>query len=82
MGAKWARLCGEVSVCAYVLRWAIVLSWARYLDGLGSTWQTMYRQEPCGGISDELCATLLLLCGSTAFVAKTVPPLCGPQVRS
>jgi hexosaminidase len=32
----------------------------RYLDGLGTTWETMYSQEPCTGISDELCNTLMM----------------------
>eukprot|EP00055_Hartaetosiga_balthica_P011792 m.55030 g.55030 ORF g.55030 m.55030 type:complete len:635 (+) comp7735_c0_seq5:74-1978(+) len=31
-----------------------------YLDGLGVTWETMYAQEPCTGIADKNCGTLLL----------------------
>ena len=25
----------------------------RYLDGLATTWQTMYMQEPCKGVAAE-----------------------------
>lgn len=31
-----------------------------YLDGLGTTWETMYVQEPCTGIPDDNCNTLML----------------------
>lgn len=31
-----------------------------YLDGLGSTWQAMYMQDPCHGIAPDACDTLVL----------------------
>ncbi|EDQ89857.1 uncharacterized protein MONBRDRAFT_18960 [Monosiga brevicollis MX1] len=30
-----------------------------YLDGLDVTWQTMYEQEPCTGMTDDQCALVL-----------------------
>ena len=42
-----------------------------YLDGLGSTWETMYRQEPCTGITDDVCAKLVLG-GGGAMWGETV----------
>ncbi|KAJ9454645.1 Beta-hexosaminidase 1 [Diplonema papillatum] len=33
---------------------------AWYLDHLDVTWETMYAQEPCTGIDDNLCDTLVL----------------------
>jgi len=42
----------------YRVLWSTDGVW--YLDGLSTTWQTMYVQEPCDGIPDDLCNTLML----------------------
>lgn len=42
----------------YRVLWSTDGVW--YLDGLGVTWQTMYVQEPCSDIPDDLCKTLML----------------------
>ena len=49
----------HVFVCAgYRCLWSTDGVW--YLDGLGTTWQTMYKQEPCAEITDEACNTLMM----------------------
>jgi len=42
----------------YRVLWSTDGVW--YLDGLGTTWQTMYSQEPCTGIPDDLCEKYVL----------------------
>ncbi|EGD83308.1 hypothetical protein PTSG_03917 [Salpingoeca rosetta] len=42
----------------YRVLWSTDGAW--YLDGLSVTWQEMYEQEPCTGIDDHLCDTLVL----------------------
>lgn len=42
----------------YRVLWSTDGVW--YLDGLKTTWETMYEQEPCTGIPDNLCDTLVL----------------------
>jgi hexosaminidase len=42
-----------------------------YLDGLFSTWETMYAQEPCTGIDDATCEKLVLG-GGGAMWGETV----------
>jgi hypothetical protein len=42
----------------YRVLWSTDGVW--YLDGLSTTWETMYVQEPCTGIPDNLCDTLVL----------------------
>eukprot|EP00045_Choanoeca_perplexa_P018020 m.274610 g.274610 ORF g.274610 m.274610 type:complete len:647 (+) comp17690_c0_seq3:36-1976(+) len=42
----------------YRVLWSTDGVW--YLDGLKTTWKTMYAQEPCEGIPDNLCDTLVL----------------------
>jgi len=48
----------EATKKGYRCLWSTDGVW--YLDGLGTTWETMYSQEPCTGISDELCNTLMM----------------------
>eukprot|EP01116_Phalansterium_solitarium_P023195 TRINITY_DN7_c0_g1_i1.p1 TRINITY_DN7_c0_g1~~TRINITY_DN7_c0_g1_i1.p1 ORF type:complete len:669 (+),score=276.66 TRINITY_DN7_c0_g1_i1:39-2009(+) len=42
----------------YRVLWSTDGVW--YLDGLGTTWQTMYSQEPCTGINATACAKYVL----------------------
>ena len=46
------------TAAGYRVLWSTDGVW--YLDGLGVTWETMYVQEPCTGIPDDLCDTLVL----------------------
>jgi hexosaminidase len=42
----------------YRVLWSTDGVW--YLDGLDTTWQTMYAQEPCTGIDPVICSKLVL----------------------
>ena len=56
MGSRTER---HIFVCAgYRCLWSTDGVW--YLDGLGTTWQTMYKQEPCAEITEEACNTLMM----------------------
>ena len=48
----------EATKNGYRCLWSTDGVW--YLDGLGSTAQTMYEQEPCKLLSDEACSTLMM----------------------
>lgn len=59
----------NATAAGYRCLWSTDGVW--YLDGLGSTWETMYSQEPCTGIPDHLCNTLMLG-GGGAMWGETV----------
>jgi len=48
----------NATASGYRVLWSTDGAW--YLDGLSVTWETMYTQEPCTGISDSVCAQYLL----------------------
>jgi len=48
----------QATAAGYRCLWSTDGVW--YLDGLTTSWQTMYTQEPCTGISDTLCAQYML----------------------
>jgi len=53
-----STIAANATAHGYRVLWSTDGVW--YLDGLGVTWETMYVQEPCIGIPDNLCATLML----------------------
>jgi len=48
----------DATAAGYRVLWSTDGVW--YLDGLDVTWEVMYAQEPCTGISDDVCAKLML----------------------
>ena len=48
-----------------------------YLDGLSVSWQKMYEQEPCTGIEDHLCDTLVLG-GMSIYGTQVICPCPSP----
>jgi len=53
-----SKIAANATSHGYRVLWSTDGVW--YLDGLGTTWQTMYTQEPCNGIPDTQCNTLML----------------------
>eukprot|EP00759_Apiculatamorpha_spiralis_P047501 PhF_6_TR43148/c0_g1_i1/m.66038/K12373/HEXA_B; hexosaminidase len=47
-----------ITNAGYRLLWSVDGVW--YLDGLSVSWQTMYSAEPCTGVTDQACGTLVL----------------------
>jgi len=48
----------QATAAGYRVLWSTDGVW--YLDGLSVTWETMYVQEPCTGIPDNLCIEYVL----------------------
>jgi len=48
----------QATAAGYRVLWSTDGVW--YLDGLSTTWQVCYIQEPCTGIDDDVCAKLVL----------------------
>lgn len=58
---KWLRgstVAVNATAHGYRVLWSTNSVW--YLNFLSTTWETMYIQEPCIGIPDDLCDTLVL----------------------
>ena len=53
-----AQVCVDATKAGYRCLWSPYSAW--YLDYLGVTWQAMYEQDPCAGIDDTTCKSLLL----------------------
>ena len=64
-----SKIAANATSHGYRVLWSTDGVW--YLDGLGTTWETMYTQEPCNGIPDEQCNTLMLG-GGGAMWGETV----------
>merc|ERR1711907_100261 len=63
-----STIAGNATAHGYRVLWSTDGVW--YLDGLKSTWQTMYQQEPCNGLNDTQCS--LVLGGGGCMWGETV----------